>query len=201
MSTLVIWIGVPLLGGLIGYLTNRIAVRMIFRPVEPVRVMGLSFQGVLARRQRELAGSVGRVVGDHLVEREDILRCFERVDLEGLLGDVLERGLAPKIEELRRLPLVGKMLTEERVDDLRQAVLRSLLRRRELMFDGLERALEQGLDIREMVAEKVAAFPVARLQELVLEVAARELRTIEILGGVLGLAIGLAQAALIAILA
>ena len=183
MSTLVIWIGVPLLGGLIGYLTNRIAVRMIFRPVEPVRVMGLSFQGVLARRQRELAGSVGRVVGDHLVEREDILRCFERVDLEGLLGDVLERGLAPKIEELRRLPLVGKMLTEERVDDLRQAVLRSLLRRRELMFDGLERALEQGLDIREMVAEKVAAFPVARLQELVLEVAARELRTIEILGG------------------
>lgn len=201
MSTLTIWIGVPLFGGLIGYLASSIALRVIFRPIRPVRILGLDFQGALARRQRELAGSVGRLVGDHLVQRDDIRRCFERVDLEGLLGDVLEQGLAPKIEELRRFPLVGRILTEERAADLRQAALRALLRRRELMFDGLERAVEQGLNVREMIAEKVATFPVARLQELVREVAARELRTIEILGGVLGLLIGLAQAALIAVLA
>ena len=49
-----------------------------------------------------------------------------------------------------------------------------------------------------IVEDKVAAFPVERLESLIVEVASRELRAIEVLGGVLGAAIGLAQAGLMA---
>ena len=52
-----------------------------------------------------------------------------------------------------------------------------------------------------LVTAKVAAFPVERLEELILQVASRELRAIEILGAVLGLLIGLVQVLLLALLA
>ena len=57
--------------------------------------------------------------------------------------------------------------------------------------------MEEGLDVRALVTEKVREFPIARLEELILEVARRELRAIELLGGLLGLLVGLAQAGLL----
>jgi uncharacterized membrane protein YheB (UPF0754 family) len=73
----------------------------------------------------------------------------------------------------------------------------SLLERKGDILDKREEALEQGLDVRSVVTEKVAAFPVEKLETLVLQVAAKELRAIEILGGVLGIIIGLGQVTLL----
>ena len=101
------WIVSPLVGALIGYATNYLAVRMIFRPEKPVNVLGIKIQGLLAKRQRELAESIGRVVGDHLVRHEDVVKALDALDIEGLAGKALDRGLEPKLAELRRMPLVG----------------------------------------------------------------------------------------------
>lgn len=194
------WIVLPLVGGLIGYGTNRLAVAMIFRPLEPVNVLGLRLQGLMPRRQAELAESIGRVVGDHLVEKRDVLDALQRIDLESLVGGAIEKGLANKVAELQRLPLIGGFLTEERVADLRRQLVASLLENREAILEQIEAAVEQGLDVQRLVTEKVAAFPMQRLEQLVLEVASRELRAIEVLGGVLGLLIGVAQVGLLALL-
>ena len=191
------WISLPLVGAAIGYATNRLAVAMLFRPLRPRRILGLRIQGLVPRRQGELAESIGRVVGDHLIDHKDLVAALDRVDLETLLGTVIERGLQPKLEELRRLPLVGGFLTEERVADLRAQVVRGISDQREVLFEELERAVEEGLDVRALVTEKVREFPIARLEELILEVARRELRAIELLGGLLGLLVGLAQAGLL----
>lgn len=186
-------ITIPLLGGLIGYLTNRLAVKMIFRPIKPVSILGLRVQGLIGKRQPDLAASIGNVVGDHLLRHEDIVKSFEKVDLEGLLETVLDQALAERIEQLRGLPLIGGFLTDERIVELRVSVVQSFLGHREALLAKLEEAVEAGLDIESVVRDKVAAFPVEKLESLVLEVASRELRAIEILGGVLGMIIGLLQ--------
>jgi uncharacterized membrane protein YheB (UPF0754 family) len=156
-------------------------------------VLGVRVQGLMGRRQPELAASIGRVVGNHLVQHEDIVRVFEKVDFHAVIGDALERGLAPKIESLRALPLIGGFLTPERIADLKGSIVRGVLGHKDQVFARLEAAIEEGLDVQKLVEEKVAAFPVERLEELVLDVAHRELRAIEVLGGVLGVLIGLFQ--------
>lgn len=191
------WIAVPLLGAAIGYLTNRLAVRMIFRPLRPVNVLGLRVQGLVAKRQDELAASIGRVVGDHLLGHDDIIRGFRSVNLEEIVSGALDRGIERKVGSLRALPLVGALLTDERIADLRDSMLRSILKDKDALFERFEEALEKNLDVSELVREKISAFSVERLETLVLEVASRELRTIEILGGVLGLLIGVVQALLL----
>ncbi|MEM7202987.1 MAG: DUF445 family protein [Planctomycetota bacterium] len=197
MAGLIAWIGVPLLGGVIGYVTNRIAVKMIFRPIRPVSILGIKVQGLIGRRQRELAESIGRVVGDHLVQHDDVMRSFENVDLEGMFGDVLDRGLAPKLDELRSLPLIGGFLTDERVANIRDAIVTRVVENKHLILEKLEDAVEEGLDVQTMVTDKVASFQVETLEGLVLQVASRELRAIEVLGAVLGTLIGLLQVLLI----
>jgi len=191
------WTVVPAVGALIGYGTNRLAVRMIFRPLEPRRVLGMRIQGLVGRRQPDLAEAIGRVVGGHLVRHEDLVRALGQMDLRTLVDDALSKGLEPRIAELRALPMVGAFLTDERVGDLRRRFVDGILEDTDGLVEVFERALESGLDIERLVREKVAEFEVAKLESLVLEVASRELRSIELLGAALGGLIGLLQAALL----
>ncbi len=192
------WIVMPLVGGGIGYVTNRLAVAMIFRPVEARRILGLRIQGLVPRRKPDLARSIGRVVGAHLLNHEDIVRAMGTLDVEGLIERAIERGLEPKIAELRRIPLLGNFLTDERVGDIRRSLSRRLVSDSDSLVEEFERAIEEGLDVQEIVTRKVEEFPVQKLEELILEVASKELRAIELLGGLLGALIGFGQAALLA---
>ena len=187
------WITIPAIGGVIGLSTNWLAVKMIFRPIKPRRFLFVRVHGLIARRQSELAKAIGRVVGQHLVEHKDVVRSLNHLDFEGILGRVLDRGLGPKIQELRSLPLIGGFLTEERIADIRRSISGSIMQHKEAVLDEVERGLAKGLDVPRLVETKVAAFAIEKLESLILEVANRELRAIVWLGGVLGALIGLLQ--------
>ena len=187
------WVTIPAIGGLIGLTTNWLAVKMIFRPVKPRRLLFFKLHGLIARRQAELAKAIGRVVGNHLVEHKDVLKSLNKLDFGGILGKVLDRGLGPKIQELRSLPLIGGFLTEERIADIKQSITDSIMKHREDVLDEVEKGLSKGLDVPALVEKKVAAFEILKLEKLILEVANRELRSIVWLGGVLGVLIGAVQ--------
>ena len=188
-----IWVTIPAIGGLIGLTTNWLAVKMIFRPLKPRRLLFFRIHGLIGRRQQELATAIGRVVGDHLVEQKDVVNSLNQLDFGGILGKVLDKGLSPKIQELRSLPLIGGFLTEERIADIKQSISDSILEHRDAVLDEVEKGLSKGLDVPKLVEEKIASFEIIKLEKLILEVANRELRAIVVLGGVLGMLIGLAQ--------
>ena len=82
------WILLPSVGAMIGWFTNFIAIRMLFRPKKPVRLFGrFAFQGVLPRRQSELARIVGETVERDLLPVDELV---ESLDLSGYQDDVIE---------------------------------------------------------------------------------------------------------------
>jgi uncharacterized membrane protein YheB (UPF0754 family) len=187
------WLTLPAIGALIGWGTNWLAVKMIFRPIRPVRFLGLRIQGLVGRRQPDLAKAIGRVVGAHLVEHKDVVKSLNKLDFSGILNGVLDRGLGPKIQELRGLPLIGGFLTEARVAEIRSSIVAGIMDHKEVVLDQVEKGLAKGLDVPTLVERKVAAFAIEKLEKIILEVSRRELRAIEVLGGVLGALIGLLQ--------
>jgi uncharacterized membrane protein YheB (UPF0754 family) len=65
----------PLLGAFIGYLTNKVAIRMLFRPLKPWSVLGVRVPmtpGVIPSKRHELALNMGEMVGEHLLTSKDI---------------------------------------------------------------------------------------------------------------------------------
>lgn len=65
----------PLLGAVIGYVTNALAIRMLFRPLEEKRVLGVRVPltpGIIPRQRAQLAHSIARMVSTKLLT-EDIL--------------------------------------------------------------------------------------------------------------------------------
>lgn len=69
----------PLVGAAIGYITNWIAVKMLFRPLYPKYIgkWRLPFTpGIIPRRKDALAKAIGRAVGEELLTKEDIQKAF-----------------------------------------------------------------------------------------------------------------------------
>ncbi|MCL1994445.1 MAG: DUF445 family protein [Spirochaetes bacterium] len=72
----------PVIGAIIGYSTNVVAVKMLFRPLKEVRIFGIRLPftpGILPRQRRHLAESIGAMVERELFTAE-ILR--QRLDRE-----------------------------------------------------------------------------------------------------------------------
>ncbi len=94
----------PVMGAFIGYLTNRIAIRMLFRPLHPWRAFGMRVPmtpGVIPAKRFQLADNMGEVVGDHLLTSEEIGKGLRQEAfqqqlfqlLQGKIGELLARDL------------------------------------------------------------------------------------------------------------
>lgn len=71
----------PLLGALIGYVTNYIAIRMLFRPLRPWRLLGVRLPltpGIIPAKRGELAQRMGEMVGSHLLTADDVRQALEK---------------------------------------------------------------------------------------------------------------------------
>jgi len=91
----------PLVGAGIGYVTNAIAIKMLFRPVKPVYIgkWRLPFTpGLIPKEKARLAQSIGEAVGENLLNeealRDALLSNETKAKLRGTLTDALERGAA-----------------------------------------------------------------------------------------------------------
>lgn len=186
----------PTVGAAIGWATNWVAIKMLFHPRTPV----LGLQGLLPRRQKELAASVGDVVGNELVPTDELLKGLDGLDLTPHLGELLDQAIAAKLEEVRKIPLIGSFITPERIAGIRDSVLRHLADKQPVLIARFKGILKEKIDIGKIAREKLAAFDLDRLERIVNQVASREFRAIEWWGLILGGLIGLAQAGILALI-
>jgi|LauGreDrversion4_2_1035121.scaffolds.fasta_scaffold20957_4 uncharacterized membrane protein YheB (UPF0754 family) len=187
-------LSVPVIAALIGYITNYIAVRMLFRPHRPTRFLGITFQGLVPRRQKEIATSLGS-----MIERD----LFSQADIHAALSgsETAEEATAFMSEQIDAFaqkigaqnPMVGMFLQGPLLDQIKQTLAAQMSERFPEFMERVVTRVEHRLDVSEIVARKIEGFDLSKLESLIYEISARELRTIEVLGGVLGFLVGLVQ--------
>lgn len=192
----------PLVGALIGWLTNWLAIKMLFRPRRVVNIAGLKVQGLLPKRRHDLAVSVGEVVERELVSHEDVKRHLAGPEFHDAVKKTTEKQVEVFIKEkLYSLhPLLTSVIPiEVFAEKVKGLVVNAIVKMIPELIEGFTKDLEAKLRFQKIVTEKIEGFEFDRLEKIVLKIARKELRYIEVFGGVLGFAIGLAQFAVIAL--
>jgi uncharacterized membrane-anchored protein YjiN (DUF445 family) len=93
------------IGGLVGFSTNWVAIKMLFHP--RVRVFGV--QGVVPSRRLELARSVGETLEEHLISGD---RMHKLLVGSGAIDEAMDR-LAARLPELLQDPEARELITRE----------------------------------------------------------------------------------------
>lgn len=63
------------IGGVIGYITNVLAIKLIFRPIEPIKIPILNFEiiGLIPKRRNEISKNIGEIIQEEFLSMDDIL--------------------------------------------------------------------------------------------------------------------------------
>ncbi len=193
---------IPLVGAIIGWSTNWIAVKMLFRPYEPITIPLINYkiQGVIPKRQDEIAKVVGQVVEEELLSIDDIIEHLHQSDLTDKLkksvGEAVKNRLQKKIPAF--LPSALKGIVSEIINDTIKKEIPSMI---DEMIENMVVNFKEDIKPSRIVEDNIKAFNLLKLENVVLSIAEKELRHIEILGGVLGFVIGLVQLLLLNLLA
>jgi len=186
------------IGALIGWTTNVIAIKLLFRPIEPIKipVLGWELQGLMPKRKKEIAKNIGETVENELISIEEIIdKMIEGSDKSKIIDALKSRIL--ELTELKMpifVPSAMRSMILSFVGDTIDENADEMIN--ELSEKMVHQATEK-VSIALIIEEKINAFPFEKLEEIILSIAKKELKHIEYLGGVIGFAIGVVQGIII----
>ncbi|NPA58733.1 MAG: DUF445 family protein [Aquificae bacterium] len=217
----------PLIGAFIGYITNYLAVKMLFRPFEEKRIFGIRVPftpGLIPRRREEIANAIGETIEKHLLTRENLHKLFEesgykerlKKRIEIILEEMVDEIITDMKEGLKEGISLGKfniktafisVALEKVVDRVGERIKKKLKEKLlERASDSIERNIEEELpqllsqlDVKKMVRETFLQMDVETLERIVVGFSEKQLRHITYTGAVLGFLIGLIQSVYLAL--
>ena len=182
-------------GTIVGLLTNWMALKCIFEPVEPVYLFfrQIKIQGLFLQRQLEVSGEFS----DHLASK--VLTSEKVWDnmLNGAKGEEFERALTEYTREFVRdeAALQGRGLLASGVDDpeLVDAVVANVKERLQDHVHVLHEYIDDTLDLKTLMRERMALMTPAEFERVLHPIFEQDELTLIISGAVLGAVAGFAQ--------
>jgi uncharacterized membrane protein YheB (UPF0754 family) len=185
----------PFVAAFTGWFTTWIAIYMLFHPRNPKRFLGITIQGIFPKRQRQVAEKLGSVVAKELIHFDEIAAQLKDPEMLKGLNPVIERHLDNflQVKLKEKLPIISMFVGDGTMQKIKDGMLEEIALLLPEIIHQYTDALSEKIDIEKMVTEKVTNFSSDKLEEILQAVMKKEFHFLEIIGGVLGFAIGLIQ--------
>ncbi len=179
LTAMLPWVLSPFLGAIIGYVTNALAIRMLFRPLEAKRIFGLRLPmtpGVIPKQRYVLAESIAQMVSERLITQDALERQIATPGFrEGLHRNVSElttQLISMPVEDLKHAALP---FSYSAIQSFISELLFSFMSSRSFIYvvrDITEKLIRVVADLRteELIGiEETASFLVRRLYPKLLD--------------------------------
>ncbi|MFP4203305.1 MAG: DUF445 domain-containing protein [Opitutales bacterium] len=184
----------PFIAAGIGWLTNWVAIQMLFHPRKPMRVFFWGWQGLIPRRQPQLASESAEIIEREILQQHMIQHEIRKIDLEPYLNRVAHTLVWERIgPQLRSFPLLGGFINDNTLGKFETIAAAEIKKEAVPLMENVAGRFEASVNLKQMIEDNIASFDIDRLEQIVTAVAKREFRTIERLGAVLGFIIGCVQ--------
>lgn len=184
-----------LIGAMIGWITNFIAIKMLFRPYKEMNFLFFKIQGVLPKRKNQIGESIAEVIDKELVSMKDIVSKLSPDKIDESISLMIDKIFESRLKEeiVKNFPMAAFFLSDSMLEKIRKIIKDAILEHEEEIIAIFIGYLENEVDIKSIVVEKVNEFSLEKVEEIVTSLAKKELKHIEYIGAVLGGIIGLVQ--------
>lgn len=181
------------IGGIIGYITNVVAIKLIFRPIVPIKIpiLNIELVGLIPKRRAEIAQNIGEIIQNEFISMDELLLNIITDEDKDNITEYMKIKIKSLInEKMSFIPNAIKNIVQGYVDDIIEEEVRNSIN--ELSEEMINKANER-INIKEMIETKINELDLYELEDIILRISKNELKHIEILGLVLGFGIGIIQ--------
>ena len=176
-------------GTLIGWFTNYLAIKLLFRPQKEINFLLFKIQGLIPKRRDEITENIAGVVEQELISVADIAEKFKGSELdEEIVNDIVDKIIGVKLQKsvLEKNPLLKMIVNDSLMEKLKSYFKKAILENKEEILAEILKVVEEKIDFKEIMVEKMTNFSLDEIENIILKISKKELKHIEIIGGVLG---------------
>jgi uncharacterized membrane protein YheB (UPF0754 family) len=145
----------PAVGAVIGYITNDIAIRMLFRPHQAKYIMGIHVPftpGIIPKEKARIAGAIGKAVSENLMNREVLEKSLLSDDMLDKISNAIDEFVTTQSANEETIEqFAGHYLTDEDITAMRSNVSDGIVK----MITGKLQDSRLGDSIAHMAIEHV----------------------------------------------
>jgi uncharacterized membrane protein YheB (UPF0754 family) len=190
------WV-LPAAGFLVGYITNWLAMNLIYEPREPVQIGPFKIQGVFIKRQREVATQFADVIADKVLTPEKMVQHISEGPNRQRLLDILEGQVEQSMKEYERDAMVAMLVSNDKLEEAKADLLDRV--RNADMSDSrqIKTFADQSRRIHAQMEENLGALDADQFGGILRPVFQKDEWKLILAGGVIGTAIGALQVAVL----
>ena len=179
----------------IGWITNWVAIKMLFRPHKEINFGLFKIQGLIPKRRAEIGSGIANIIQNELISVKDVISNIDREEfskrLDSSIDKVLEKNLKAKVKE--KFPVLQMFFTDRMAKDVSNTIKDIIMENQEKIFEIFSNYAEENIDFEIIISDKISNFSLDKLEEIITLLAKKELKHIEVIGAILGGLIGVAQ--------
>ena len=184
-----------LISGAIGWITNWVAIKMLFRPHKEINFGLFKIQGLIPKRRAEIGTGIANIIQNELISVKDVISNIDREEfskrLNALIDEVLDKNLKKKVKE--KFPFLQMFFTDKIAKDVGNTIKDIIMGNQEKIFEIFSNYAEENIDFEVIISDKISNFSLDKLEEIITFLAKKELKHIEVIGAILGMLIGAVQ--------
>ncbi|TNF30443.1 MAG: hypothetical protein EP314_01670 [Bacteroidetes bacterium] len=195
-----VWWLLPLGGLVVGYLTNLLALKLIFRPVHPIKVGPFTIQGLFMKRQNEVSEQYARILTAELLTAEKIFSyVLETTGLEPIADLVRNhvKQLADNATGRTRKTVIRWTIGSKRFEAIKHRMAERLVEALPLSISAMFDYADRTLQIGETLETKLKSLSKEDFEDVLHPIFQEDELTLIIVGAVLGAIAGLIQIAFV----
>ena len=186
---------IPFISAFIGWVTNLIAVKMLFHPRQPRKILFFTFQGIFPKRQKAFAEKLGKLVSNELLSFDDIREKISNPANLDKIMPMIEKHIDDflRVKLSDKMPVISMFIGDKTIHSLKTLFMEELRTLFPRIMDNYATNLQSELDLEKIVTDKVAGFSSDKLESILMQIMKKEFVFVEVIGGVIGFLIGLVQ--------
>lgn len=185
----------PTFGFIVGILSNWLALKMIFEPVQPRPCCFCTLQGLFLKRQAEVADIYAQIVADNVLSARNILKAIIRGPLTSELVEMIREEMSTSIHDFMGKSWHGVKLlrSEAHLERCNARLAESTLKHMPNACRLLEKYMGTAMALEDLLRDKMAELPPEDFEGLLHPVFQQDEWKLVLMGGVLGVIVGFLQ--------
>jgi uncharacterized membrane protein YheB (UPF0754 family) len=159
----------PVFGLIVGWFTDWLALKLIFNPKRPRRILGVEVQGLFLKRRREVAADYGSLIADQIITPRKVIHAVLTGPLSDRVFAMVRRQVQGALDRSAgpARPLLVATVGSTRYQQMKLSIAGQVMARLPHTLRHVESYAKQAMDVRSLLVEKMQHLSDLQFERLI----------------------------------
>jgi uncharacterized membrane protein YheB (UPF0754 family) len=186
----------PAFGLIVGWITDWLALKLIFNPKRPIRILGIEFQGLFLKRRQEVAADYGALIADEIITADKVIAAIVQGPLSDRVFHMVSKQVQAALDRSVGVarPLMSLTIGTARYRRVKDMISEKVLERLPETMTYVEDYAREAMDVRNLLVQKMQQLDELQFEALIRPAFEQDEWILITVGALLGFVMGEAQA-------